>query len=150
MVRAEPAGNMLGMLKKDLTRFMSLSWVRQIRARERTDMLAGFGAGDEKKKKDWKCRYKLFLTAKSSPKASSICFTPNVPRKWSIGDAATTAYITAVASKTRWTWVPDSVTGVIPGWHGKQTPVPVGKSDSTIYLTQQVFVPKKVPVVIRK
>ena len=66
MVRTEPAvasarslgldsklysGNMLGMLKKDLTRFMSLSWVRQIRAREKKDLLAGFGAGDEKKKK---------------------------------------------------------------------------------------------------
>ena len=104
----------------------------------------------KEKKKDWKCWYKLFLTAKSSSKASSICFTPNVPRKWSIGDAATTTSITAVASKTRWAWVPDSVTSVIPGWHGKQTPVPVGKSDSTIYLTQQVFVLKKVPVVIRK
>ena len=45
------SGNMLGMLNKDITRFMSLSRVHQIRARERKDLLAGFGAGDEKKKK---------------------------------------------------------------------------------------------------
>ena len=85
------SSNTLGMLNKDLTRFMSLSRVRSIRARERKDLLAGFEAGNDK----------LFLTIKSSPKASSICFTPNVSRKESIGDAATTASITTVASKTR-------------------------------------------------